>query len=702
MANWIVRTLPVLLIAGVVSADERLDRLAEDYREWLEMEVVYIITDIEREIFLDLQTREERTRFIEAFWARRDPDPGTLENEFQIEHYRRLDYANTVLGRETPRPGWRTDRGRYYIILGEPAEIQRYDAYNELVTSELWIYRGDPGDGLPPRFNLLFYKKNDVGEYELYHPGSDDPGMILRAGYTGQYYQVNQHTAVGEVASISVDLGRALLTIDLTENTGFDMFSGRNQIDPLELQVRPAMNVNRTLLDIEMSPQRRVDTRDLEGFKQFGHMVSADYSFKFFPSRATYAVLYGPDAVPFLHFALEIEPSHFTLEADERGTRHYTTLEVDLEIRNPDGVPIAYHLNQPFLQLSAAQFEQASRYPVAYRDNYPVLPGDYKVSLVLKNRATKDYTATEFDLHVPAIEPAKPALSDVVLGYEDEYTMVDETLHRSFQIGSAEIYPAAENAFAIGSNVHAFVQVLNAEADQKVRFRILDEGQQVMDERIVDAKEGAVVQELALLGLDGGFYRVQADLLGEDGSMLATKTAPLAVSPRSDVARPAFIYRHSFNTEVPGLLEMALGNQLMSSGRVAEARAQYEKAVADNPDLPMARWRLAGIVLFERDADRALELLTPLEESFPNEYEVIEGLGFAYYIKEDYARAKDYLERSARIRAPDTSALNALGDCYERLGELEKAKELYQRSLELNPEQKGVEARLAGLTGGGE
>ena len=139
----------------------------------------------------------------------------------------------------------------------------------------------------------------------------------------------------------------------------------------------------------------------------------------------------------------------------------------------------------------------------------------------------------------------------------------------------------------------------------------------------------------------------------------------------------------------------------MGLGRVADAKAQYEKAVAaDNPNLPMAKWRLAGIVLFDRDADRALELLTPLEESFPNEYEVIEGLAFAYYIKEDYVRAKGYLERSAAIRAPDTTALNALGDCYERLGETEKAKGRYQRSLELKPDQQGVQARLAGLTGG--
>jgi uncharacterized protein HemY len=89
-----------------------------------------------------------------------------------------------------------------------------------------------------------------------------------------------------------------------------------------------------------------------------------------------------------------------------------------------------------------------------------------------------------------------------------------------------------------------------------------------------------------------------------------------------------------------------------------------------------------------------------LEKDFPNEYEVVEGLGFSYYIQSDYSRARDYFERSTAIRAPDTTVLNALGDCHERLGNAERAKELYQRSLELNPEQGGVRARLAGLTTG--
>jgi GWxTD domain-containing protein len=97
--------------------------MSEAHRKWIEEEVVYIAADREKEVFRDLQTVEERDRFIEAFWARRDPNPATPANEYREEHYRRIAYANEFLGRDTFRPGFRTDRGRYYILLGEPKTI---------------------------------------------------------------------------------------------------------------------------------------------------------------------------------------------------------------------------------------------------------------------------------------------------------------------------------------------------------------------------------------------------------------------------------------------------------------------------------------------------------------------------------------------------------------------------------------------------
>jgi Flp pilus assembly protein TadD len=119
------------------------------------------------------------------------------------------------------------------------------------------------------------------------------------------------------------------------------------------------------------------------------------------------------------------------------------------------------------------------------------------------------------------------------------------------------------------------------------------------------------------------------------------------------------------------------------------------KAVAaGNPDLPQAEWRLAGLYIGARRPEPALELLLPLEERFPNQYEVIAGLGFANHLKGDYASAATHLERALAIRPPNTSLLNALADCHLRLGDPQKAKPFLERSLELNPGQERVKKQL--------
>ena len=94
------------------------------YKKWLDEDVRYIITDEEKSAFKQLSNDEERDNFIEAFWARRDPTPDTVENEFKEEHYSRIAYANEHFAAGIP--GWKTDRGRMYVMYGKPDEIDSH------------------------------------------------------------------------------------------------------------------------------------------------------------------------------------------------------------------------------------------------------------------------------------------------------------------------------------------------------------------------------------------------------------------------------------------------------------------------------------------------------------------------------------------------------------------------------------------------
>jgi GWxTD domain-containing protein len=125
--------------------------VSEVYKKWFYEEVPYIITDQERADFKQLLSDKQRDDFIRAFWERRNPLPGATENKFKEEHYRRLAYANTFSARV---PGWKTDRGRIYIMYGPPERVEYLPYASDpgnpkalLPESELWHYSYIEGIG---------------------------------------------------------------------------------------------------------------------------------------------------------------------------------------------------------------------------------------------------------------------------------------------------------------------------------------------------------------------------------------------------------------------------------------------------------------------------------------------------------------------------------------------------------------------------
>src|SRR5208337_4902406 len=150
--------------------------LSSTYKKWLNEDVRWIITPEELSAFKQLSNDEERDAFIEQFWLRRDPTPDTPENEYKEEHYRRIAYANEHFA--SGIPGWRTDRGRIYIIWGKPDEIEAHpsggtydrpqDEGGGTTTTypwETWRYRYL--EGIQENVVLEFVDPTGTGEYHL-------------------------------------------------------------------------------------------------------------------------------------------------------------------------------------------------------------------------------------------------------------------------------------------------------------------------------------------------------------------------------------------------------------------------------------------------------------------------------------------------------------------------------------------------------
>ena len=174
-----------------------LQQLETPYKKWLDQDVVYIIRDEERRAFRQLQTDEERQRFIEQFWLRRDPSPGFPKNAYMEEHYRRLAYADEHFSAKG-MPGWKTDRGRIYIMFGPPDEIDSHstggtyqrppeEGGGTIISNfpfEKWTYRYL--DNIGNNINIEFVDTTGTGEYHMtIDPAEKDrllnvPGAGLR------------------------------------------------------------------------------------------------------------------------------------------------------------------------------------------------------------------------------------------------------------------------------------------------------------------------------------------------------------------------------------------------------------------------------------------------------------------------------------------------------------------------------------------
>jgi len=118
----------------------------------------YTMNREERRTFL-LLPDEEKPRFIEEFWQRRDPDPDTADNEFKIEYFSRLEQAEKLFVGEG-RAGWLTDRGRIYILLGPPMDRITQPMGGEISNrcQEIWYYGNFP---------VVFLDQTCTGTYKL-------------------------------------------------------------------------------------------------------------------------------------------------------------------------------------------------------------------------------------------------------------------------------------------------------------------------------------------------------------------------------------------------------------------------------------------------------------------------------------------------------------------------------------------------------
>lgn len=207
-----------LLLPLLAGAAPRKESLGKTYRDWLNGPASYLITKDEKQSFANLSSDLARDEFIQQFWQLRAA-PGASAAAFREEFFRRVAYADATYGNDAGSDGWRTDRGRAYILFGAPQTKSNFQFNQELYPTEMWFYQNPGLRELPPFFYLLFFDRDGVGGYRLYHPYTDGPDKITRSGQTKQQ-------AYNYLKNINVELAHTTLTLIPGEPVDTETFSG--------------------------------------------------------------------------------------------------------------------------------------------------------------------------------------------------------------------------------------------------------------------------------------------------------------------------------------------------------------------------------------------------------------------------------------------------------------------------------------------
>jgi GWxTD domain-containing protein len=655
-------------------------KLPERYKAWLDDEVAYIIAPAEREVFLKLRTDRERDLFVEAFWRQRDPTPGTPENEFKTEHARRLAHADRYLGRDAPRPGHKTDRGRFYIILGEPNDIARYEGKSSTYDAEVWFYQGKTDLGLPAGFNIVFFRENGRGEYKLYSPIADGPQALLAGYFGGPDYA----RAYGKLNEVEPSL--AVVSLSLIPGESGNVYG------------QPSMSADLLLRRIEMSGSKSVETRYAQKFLEYKDLVEVEYSANYLDSDALVKVFRDESGLAFVHYA--VEPKR--LSVNEYGNKYTTTLKVNGRITAAGGRLVHQFDKTVNISLTAEQMQDASRSPFDFQDLFPLLAGDYNFSVLIKNEASKEFTSVERTLRVPTAGAAVE-MSQPLLGYRAVRLEPGTRRMKAFRVGPFQLYSQPGRVFTKTDTMAVAFQLGGLSPDLaaagEITIALLRDGQVVRDlkRRPADCPDlPLVVEQIALNDLPAAHYTVRVGF-ARAGTEIVSATEEFDLSYAETVPRPWFSSRILPDAGDP-FYDEVVGTELANLERYDEARALLVRALARNAGSASVASALARVQLVLSDPAGAVKTLEPfLDPAKTPPYEILVLAARARLRAGDPERAVQVLEQAVSSFGVNAALMNMLGEGYEAWGKPKEALAAYEKSLQLSPDQPRVRERIEAL-----
>jgi len=583
-----VFALLALFFSLHLTAATKKPQLPAQYKKWLEQDVVYIITDEERKAFLGLTTDDEREKFMDEFWAIRNPKHGSDTNPYKEEHYARMEYANSHFGLESSTPGWMTDMGRAYILFGAPTSRHPFVGYSQIYPMELWFYDNNTNSpALPSFFYLLFYINSDIGDYKFYRPFLDGPMKLVRGS------QFNSNRDVYKfLQPLGGDVAHASMSLVPSEPVDTTNYQPDMSSDMLVARIENFANVpsNVSKLRTLRSLHERVNSIFL---------VNQDR-----PIEISSLVLADPTGKYWLDYGVLIDDPKL-------GQRDGSQLKVSISYRltTQSGETIMENAEERAYAAfddGPSSLKKFSPFLVANR--IPLEPGAYKLMVEITNRQAQQTYKGETD--VAAGPVSKPAFAGPLVT-----TSVDKVARpnpfQPFEYFGIQFHPAARHEISHPDPLRLLFELHEppgSTANYQMEYivtRLLDkDGRRSSTEEIPQSefKDDRLLKSktIAVNDLENGDYRLIVNLRQAGSSeVVASANTPLRISAdKSDL--PLYFVSDIQALGRPGVAAYMRALEATSQKNDSAATGYFRQALDQNPANTFAGQDLVQLYFSQR------------------------------------------------------------------------------------------------------
>ena len=499
-----------------------LKELDSAYRQWLTEDVTYIISPDERNAFLQLDTNEEREQFIEQFWLRRSNNPDLPDNDFKEEHYRRIAYANEHYA--SGIPGWKTDRGRMYIMWGPADEVESHPTggtYDRPMEEgggststypwETWRWRYLEGIG--ENVIIEFVDPSGSGEYHMTMDPSEKDALL--------------HVP-GAGLSLMESMGMASKTDRFTRSDGTNL--------PRTMGGTPASmdEFNRLELYSKVNKPPEVKFKDLEAVVT-SRIVRDQVQFNW---RADYLKVTNDTVL--VPVTVQVPNSQLSFQAKEG--IHSATINIFGRVTTLTGRVVQTFEDSVSRDFPDSLYQQSLKLQSIYQKAVPLRPGLYRLDLVIKDVQSGNVGVVNSRLQVPRYEDEKLEASSLILADQIEHVPAKQIGSGQFVLGSSKVRPRLEGDFTTADKLGIYMQVYNLKPDDKThkssatfQFTVRKGKEQIMqfketsEEMKQTGDQVTIERLLPLATLSPGKYSLEVNAIDSLSNQTISKTADFTV-----------------------------------------------------------------------------------------------------------------------------------------------------------------------------